>query len=209
MGKSFRIVIPPGIGYNVIQGKRKERKINLADLHLIHIFGSSGSGSTTFARAIAETHGFHHIDTDDALWIPTDPPFTRKRTPEEAKAIILRQLGEHERCVISGEFLGWGDFLRDRVDLYVYMNLTAEIRIERVQNREVRRFGSRVLPGGDMYRAHLEFLDWVKSYESDSQSHRSRMAHLKKIAALEKPVLRIEEPLPVTELLRKIEPFLS
>lgn len=181
----------------------------MADLHLIHIFGSSGSGSTTFARAIADAYGFHHIDTDDALWIPTDPPFTRKRTPEAAKALILAQLEGHEKCVISGEFLGWDDFLRDRVDLYVYMNLPAAIRLERVQNREIRRFGSRVLPGGDMHAAHLEFLDWVRSYESDSLSHRSRMAHLKKIAALDKPVLRIEEPLSVAELLGKIEPYLK
>lgn len=181
----------------------------MGEVRLIHVFGSSGSGSTTLARAIAETHGFHHIDTDEALWLPTDPPFTQRRSPEEAKALILRQLEGNEKNVISGEFMGWGDFLRGKIDLYVYMNLPVEIRIERVKNREIRRFGSRVLPGGDMHQAHLEFLDWVRSYESDSFSHRSRVAHLQRIATLEKPVVRIERPLTIPEMLLEIEPYLK
>jgi len=181
----------------------------LRDIHIIHIFGSSGSGSTTLARAISEKYGFHHIDTDDALWLPTDPPFTAKRTPEVSKALIEAQLDVHPRSVISGEFLGWGDFLKGRVDLFVYLSLPVGIRLARIQNREIKRFGNRVLPGGDMYQAHQDFLEWVRKYETAEGSHRSRSSHLQRLSSADRPVLMVEEPLSIEELLFRIDPFLK
>jgi adenylate kinase family enzyme len=196
-------------GYNDTSMKREGRwQMSVHEVKTIHIFGSSGSGSTTLARALAERFGFHHVDTDEALWIPTDPPFTQKRSPEAAKKLIEIEMARHEKNVVSGEFFGWGDFLRDRIDLYIYMNLPVEIRLERIRAREQKRFGSRVLPGGDMHTAHMEFLEWVRSYESDSGSHRSKKAHLHRLETLDKPVIRIEESRSIPELLESIAPFL-
>ena len=47
--------------------------------NLIHIFGASGSGTTTLAEKISRELGYFHLDTDDYFWLPTDPPFCRKR----------------------------------------------------------------------------------------------------------------------------------
>lgn len=176
---------------------------------LIHIFGASGSGSTTFARAIAERYGFHHIDTDEALWEPTDPPFTVKRDLSVVKKMIEDQIAHHEKNVISGEFLGWGDFLKDKIDLGVYMHLPVDIRIERIQHREEKRFGKRVLPGGDMYQAHLDFLDWVREYETGDDTRRSVAMHRKWLEQTNLPILRIEEVSTIEELLERIDPFLK
>lgn len=178
------------------------------EVKTIHIFGSSGSGSTTLARALADRFGFHHVDTDEALWIPSDPPFTQKRSPEAAKSLIENEMALYPKNVVSGEFYGWGDFLRDRIDLYIYMNLPVEIRLERIRAREQKRFGARVLPGGDMHAAHLEFLEWVRNYEHDSGSHRSKNAHLRRLETLDRPILRIEEPRSIPELLDLVVPHL-
>jgi hypothetical protein len=41
----------------------------------IHIFGASGSGTTTLGAAIADRYGYAHLDVDQYFWMPTDPPF--------------------------------------------------------------------------------------------------------------------------------------
>ena len=45
-------------------------------INIIHIFGASGSGTTTLGRAIHETFRHAHLDTDNYFWISTDPPYT-------------------------------------------------------------------------------------------------------------------------------------
>jgi len=185
-----------------------EGVIHVSKIKIIHIFGASGSGSTTLARAIADHFGYHHIDTDDALWVKTDPPFTVKRTPKVSKALIEEQLGRHEYCVISGEFLGWDDFLSGRIDLYIYMHLPVDVRIQRIQNRETKRFGSRVQPGGDMYLSHLDFLAWVREYEQGDETRRSLARHQKWLKTLNKPVIDIEKVSTIEELLDQVSPWL-
>ena len=41
----------------------------------LHVFGASGSGTTTFGRAWAARFGHTHLDTDDFYWMPTKPAF--------------------------------------------------------------------------------------------------------------------------------------
>ena len=45
----------------------------------VHVFGASGSGTTTLGRALAEALGSVHLDTDAYFWESTDPPFTTIR----------------------------------------------------------------------------------------------------------------------------------
>ncbi|MDD3841861.1 MAG: hypothetical protein WC088_04455 [Candidatus Izemoplasmatales bacterium] len=181
----------------------------MATVKTIHIFGASGSGATTFARAISEKFGYQHIDTDDALWIKTDPPFTIKRTVAESKMIIKNQLAEHEYNVISGQFFGWGDFLKGQIDLYVYMHLPVTTRLKWIRDRESKRFGNRISPNGDMYKMHEDFLDWASKYDTGDGSRRSKEQHLAWIENIDKPVLNIDKAYPIADLLAKIEPYLQ
>jgi len=45
----------------------------------IHIFGASGSGTSSLAAALAARHGHRHVDTDDYFWLPTEPPYQQPR----------------------------------------------------------------------------------------------------------------------------------
>ena len=74
--------------------------------NIIHIFGASGSGTTTLARVINETFGHTHLDTDDYFWTPTDPPYTTKRTPYERQELLKVDIAKNEKCVISGSLCG-------------------------------------------------------------------------------------------------------
>jgi cytidylate kinase len=47
----------------------------------IHVFGASGSGTTSLTTALAAKHDHRHFDTDEFYWFPTDPPYQHKRPP--------------------------------------------------------------------------------------------------------------------------------
>jgi len=181
----------------------------LKQISIIHIFGSSGSGSTTLAKAISQEYGYHFIDTDDAIWEDTDPPFTVKNTEKEEQEYVRKELDKHEKCVISGAFVGWGDIFKDRIDLFIYMHLPLAIRLQRIQIREVNRFGSRVLPGGDLYLQHLDFLNWVSNYEKASADVRGQKQHEAWLKGIDRPLIRINEPMSIEKLLSIVEPYLD
>ncbi|MDD3122264.1 MAG: shikimate kinase [Candidatus Izemoplasmatales bacterium] len=173
----------------------------------ILIFGASGSGSTTLARAISQKYGFHFIDTDDAIWEQTNPPFKNRRESLDSWKILNDQLSANDFNVISGSFIGWGDSFKNKIDLFIYMNLPLEIRLKRIQIREENRFGGRVLPGGDLYLQHLDFLNWVSMYEILDETKRSQKQHEKWLQNVKKDILYIKEPLTITELLAKVSVY--
>ena len=51
--------------------------------NVIHIFGASGSGTTTLGKKICKELGYKLMDTDDYFWMPTEPKFALKRPREE------------------------------------------------------------------------------------------------------------------------------
>ncbi len=75
--------------------------------HIIHIFGASGSGTTTLGRALSEALGLLHMDTDDYFWLPTDPKFTTKRPVDERLALMQADVDAADKgVVISGSLTG-------------------------------------------------------------------------------------------------------
>lgn len=52
-----------------------------------------------------------------------------------------------------------------------------EIRIERLKLREAQKFGARIMPEGDMYTNHVEFIEWVRRYDTGSVNMRSKAEH--------------------------------
>jgi len=54
----------------------------------VHVFGASGSGTTTLSRALAARLDVGHFDADDYFWVPIEPPFTQKY-PAEKRVELL------------------------------------------------------------------------------------------------------------------------
>jgi adenylate kinase family enzyme len=158
----------------------------------IHIFGASGTGTTTLGRSLAARLGSAHFDTDDFFWLPTDPPYERARRPEERLRLMRAVLEPRDAWVLSGALCGWGDPLIPHFDLAVFLGLPSKIRMERLRARERGRFGDALLPGGSMHRQHLEFLEWASSYDDGDLTVRSRRLHEAWITSLPCPLLGIE-----------------
>ena len=174
--------------------------------HVIHIFGASGSGTTTLGRALAADMGLVHLDTDDYYWLPTDPKFTAKRPVDERLALMNADIDAAARgVVISGSLTGWGDPLIPRFTCVIRVDTPTEVRIERLKAREYAHFGERIREGGDMYQAHLEFLDWAAQYDTGDVTMRSKACHDEWMQQLPCKQMPVPGDMPLDGLVRRVK----
>lgn len=143
----------------------------------IHILGASGSGTSTLGAEISKVFGFTHLDTDNYYWLPTNPPFTMPRELEERIALMEKDIISAEKVVITGSLCGWGDVFIQYFDLVVHITTPTGVRVGRLEKREYQRYGKRILPGGDMYNDHIEFIKWAKAYDFGDLGMRSKTLH--------------------------------
>ena len=170
------------------------------DPQVIHITGASGSGTSTLGRAIAARHGYKWLDSDAFIWQPTDPPYTQLRPRELRAALLAEALAQHPRCVISGSLCGWGDAFLPRFERIIWLQAPTQLRLERLRKRELEEIGPWILPGGDMHKNHVEFLDWAGRYDTGDESMRSYAAHERWLRGAACPVLVLDGTKPVEEL---------
>lgn len=171
---------------------------------IIHVFGASGSGTTTLGTALSTALGLRLMDTDDYYWLPTDPCFTQSRPPQERLALMRQHLEECAGAVLSGSIVGWGDPLIPPLTLAVRLVTPTEVRLQRLKEREYRRFGERIRPGGDMYAEHLEFLQWAAQYDTADEPTRSSAMHNRWQQTLGCPLLLLDGTRPVEELTARV-----
>jgi adenylate kinase family enzyme len=176
--------------------------------NVIHIFGASGSGTTTLGKKISEELGYIHMDTDDYFWMPTDPKYTQKRPIDERIALMTRDIENAENVVISGSLVDWGDVLIPYFTLAVRIDIDPDLRIARLIARERGRYGSRIDEGGDMYRQHTEFVKWARSYDTGGIDMRSRAKHDEWQKLLSCRLLRIDGADTVEENFEKVKKYL-
>jgi adenylate kinase family enzyme len=158
----------------------------------IHILGASGSGTTTLGRALAEYLQCPHFETDDYFWLPTDPPYTQQRVRTERAQLLMDDVTAHDAWVVSGSLCGWGDVAIPLFELVVFLSIPRDVRMARLRQREHKRFGERILPGGDMYEQSQAFLAWAASYDDGRLDIRSRQRHDQWLGTLPCPILCFE-----------------
>ena len=89
-------------------------------------------------------------------------------------------------------------------DLAVRLVTDVDIRIARIKTRESERFGDRILPGGDMYKQHQDFLEWAAAYDTGDVNMRSRALHDQWQKQLDCRQLVLDGGRPVEENLERI-----
>ena len=73
------------------------------------------------------------------------------------------------------------------------------MRMERLHRREHARFGTRILPGGDMYETSQAFLAWAASYAERGFDTWSRRRHDQWLRTLPCPIICIEGAYTIEE----------
>jgi adenylate kinase family enzyme len=64
------------------------------------VFGNSGSGKSTYARAVAAEHGLTHLDLDSIVWEPGQVAV--QRAPESVAAALHDFIESHPGWIIEG-----------------------------------------------------------------------------------------------------------
>lgn len=170
---------------------------------VIHILGGSGSGTTTLGKALCDHFGYALLDADDYFWEPTDPKYTTPRKVEDRQRLLSEAIAAAGKCVISGSLCGWGDIFIPLFERIILVETSAEIRLERLKKREFEHFGGRILPGGDMHEAHIEFLAWAARYDTAGTEQRSRALHDEWLQKVTCSVVCVNGTLPEEEMLRQ------
>jgi len=100
----------------------------------IAVVGTSGSGKTTMARALAERLGVPHIELDALHWGPNWSP----ADPETFRARV-RAATAAERWVCDGNYAAVRPIVLDRADTVVWLDLPLMACLVRVAARTMRR----------------------------------------------------------------------
>lgn len=114
-----------------------------------------------------------------------------ERDTQECMDLMQNDLQCHTQWILSGSITGWGDILLPLFDLVVFVYVPQDIRIERLKKREMERYGTRVLFGGDRYDESLDFLEWAAAYDAGTRNGRSLPKHEAWLEKITCPVLRI------------------
>ena len=134
----------------------------------IMIIGPSGSGKTTLGKLVADELGYPYFDVDDYIWRKdTEEPYTVMYSREEKIEGLKTAVSPYEHFVMAGSMSSFHYAFDNMFEMMVLLYVEPDIRVKRVHDRAIERFGNRVLEGGDMYENHMKFLEYNRKYESD------------------------------------------
>ncbi len=131
----------------------------------IIICGGNGAGKSTLGRSLAGELGYLFLDIEDYYFAGSCPDYLygEARTKEEVGRLLLQDMRMHGKFILAATKGDYGAEAESMFTHAVYVSAPREIRIERVRNRSFGRFGSRILPGGDLYDKEEQFFDMVRN----------------------------------------------
>ncbi len=167
------------------------------------ICGLNGSGKSTLGRALAEHLGWRFIDNEDLYFPKQDPRYlyAGQRPQAEVERLLLEAVREDERFVFAAVKGNYGDEVLPYYSCAVLVEVPRKLRLARVRQRSLDKFGDRALPGGDLYEKEQGFIDLISARPED---HTTRW-----LDTLDIPVLRVDGTRPVQENIALIEAWLN
>lgn len=158
----------------------------------IIILGSAGSGKTTLGKYVADEMAIPFLDIDEYIWRnDTEIPYTVMYSKEEKITNLMEAVQKTKVFVMAGSMYSFHEYFDHMFLLAVYLTADAELRVKRVHEREQKKFGDRILPGGDMYDVHKQFLRDVANYDGDVASCNSGQ-HEWWLSQMICPILRLD-----------------
>ena len=159
----------------------------------IQICGLNGSGKSTLGRALAEKIGFYFIDDENLYFSRSNPnePYTNPKPRHEVEQLLMNEVKNHPDFVFAAVK---GDYEKDIVSMYDYvimLEVPQSVRSQRVRNRSFNKFGSRMLPGGDLYNQEEAFFQMVESRQGSYVENW--------LQTVKCPIIRVDGTKPIEE----------
>jgi adenylate kinase family enzyme len=175
----------------------------------ILIFGASGSGTTTLANSLSKKTGFLHLEVDNFYWKPTNPPFQEKVDKAVRQKNLLLDFQSYDDVIVCGSLVSWGKVWETAFDFVVFIYLENDIRMQRLKNREIERYGDQLSTDKQTQGNSEAFLDWANKYEDPNFSGRSLKIHEDWIKKIDCPILRIDGSGSLTDKTNYIVEYLK
>jgi adenylate kinase family enzyme len=175
----------------------------------IHIMGASCAGSTTLGHALAKRWKYANFDTDAYFWLPTDVPFTQRRTLDERNRLLNNDLQKHTDAIVGGSLVNWGQEWQTYFDLVVFLYIPPAIRLQRLKEREIERYGAAIFDNPERAALYQQFLTWAAGYDDNTTNGRNLNAHRNWLSTLACPVLEIDGDTTINERIDLVEQALS
>ena len=167
----------------------------------IMVFGLNGSGKSTLAKALSYEIGYKYMDIEDYVFKNSDIPYSLQRTRDEYIYMMEEDIRKHKNFVMAAVRGNFGDPITSLFKLAVFIDVPYDIRVKRVEDRMVVKFGDRVKVGGDMYESEMIFLDFVKNRKMDKLNVWKE--------SLKCPVISIDGTLAVSENVALVKEYIE
>ncbi len=159
----------------------------------IQICGLNGSGKSTLGRALAEKIGFYFIDDENLYFSRSNPnePYTNPKPRHEVEQLLMNEVKNHPDFVFAAVK---GDYEKDIISMYDYVimiEVPKSVRSKRVRNRSYKKFGSRMLLGGDLYNQEEAFFQMVESRQGSYVENW--------LQTVKCPIIRVDGTKPIDE----------
>lgn len=162
----------------------------------LHIFGASGSGVTTLGAALSKRLNIPYFDSDEYFWVPSDPPYTLKRDPQERNDHMRMALNRQDDWILGGSMYNWGEGVYRYFDLVVFLWIPPEIRMERIRKREIERYGEQILSDPARKMQSDAFIRWASDYDANTGiASRTLNVHEQWMKKMQYPILEIRTDL--------------
>lgn len=128
----------------------------------IVIFGNSGSGKSSLAKALAGRHGVGHLDLDVIAWEAERPGV--RAAFEESERALLRFVEASDGWVVEGCYSGLLKVAAARCTELIFLNPGVEACVGNCESRpwEPHKYESR-----EAQDVNLRMLiEWVREYET-------------------------------------------
>lgn len=131
----------------------------------IIICGGNGTGKSTLGKSLAEALDYQFMDIEDYYFPKTNNNYSYavSRTREEVSGLLLEDMRKYEHFILASVKGDYGEEVESMFTRAILIHVPREVRIERVKDRSFRKFGSRMLPGGDLYEKEKAFLEMVEN----------------------------------------------
>lgn len=164
----------------------------------IQICGLNGCGKSTLGKALAAEIDFHYIDSE-RLYFDTENSTTAYAAPrshEEVAHLLMQEICANPNFVFASVKGNYGSEILSKYNYVIVLETPKKIRLQRIRDRSLRKFGSRILPGGDLHEAEEAFFRMAASRGEDYIEN-----FLQSVSC---PVLRIDGTKPIAESVKYI-----
>jgi len=176
----------------------------------IMIMGASGAGATTLGDCFVKNNDcFLHLDSDEYFWEKTDPPFQEAKNYEERNSLFESDFYSQENVVVTGSIFRWKTDYKNLFDLVVLLYIPQEIRLQRLAEREISRYGNKILFDEKLNAKYKAFLAWAAEYDlEENTTSRSFKQQKQWMEEIKCATLFLEGDLTVKERLEVLQTYI-